>query len=71
MVEENLISRVRELGGFDGRADALRALRATLLALGERLRDDERAVLSRELPAELSLALERCAYLGDLDREEL
>jgi uncharacterized protein (DUF2267 family) len=71
MDEEQLISRVRERGGFDGRADALRATRATLLALGERLRDDERRALARELPTELRPALERCAYLGDFDREEL
>ena len=71
MDEEHLISRVRELGGFEGRADALRATRATLLALGERLQDDERAALTRELPTELRPALDRCAYRGDFDREEL
>jgi uncharacterized protein (DUF2267 family) len=71
MREDALISRVTHLSGFPGRADAMRAIRATLVALGERLRDEERAALERELPASLRSLLNRAAYTGDFDRNEL
>lgn len=71
MLEGPFVARVRELGGFAGRAEAMRAIRATVMAIGERLRDDERAAFERNLPPSTFAALERVAYLGDFDRDEL
>jgi uncharacterized protein (DUF2267 family) len=69
--EQSLVSKVAELGGFAGRHEAMRAVRATVLAIGERLRDDERALLARDLPPSTHLALERCGYEGDFPLEQL
>jgi uncharacterized protein (DUF2267 family) len=71
MRHDLFISRVEELSGFAGRADVMRAIRATLVALGERLRDEERAALAREIPRSLRSLLDRAAYAGDFDRDEL
>ena len=71
MRDDVLISRVKQLSGLSDRADAMRAIRATLVALGERLRDEERDALARELPASLRGLLDRAAYAGDFDRDEL
>jgi uncharacterized protein (DUF2267 family) len=71
MDDDQLLSRVRDLAGFTGRADAARAVRATVVALGERLQDDERAAFARALPPTLAQALDRAAYFGDFDRDEL
>ena len=71
MLEGPFVARVRELGGFAGRAEAMRAIRATVMAIGERLHDDERAALGRDLPESTLHALERVAYAGDFDLDEL
>jgi uncharacterized protein (DUF2267 family) len=71
MDEDTLVSRIQGLAGFAGRAEAMRALRATVMALGESLEDDERAALGRHLPASLHAALDRCAYVGDLEIDDL
>jgi uncharacterized protein (DUF2267 family) len=71
MDEDQLVSRVQGLGGFQGRADAMRAIRATLLALGERLRDEERRRLARDVPAAAQSVLDRAAYAGDFDVDDL
>ena len=71
MLESSLVERVRVRAGFAGRAETLRAVRATLMAIGERLSDDERALLAREVPGAFARALDRVAYLGDFDSEEL
>jgi uncharacterized protein (DUF2267 family) len=71
MQTQPLVSRIQDFGCFAGATDAKRALRATLVALAERLRDEERAALAKALPEEAALALERAAYFGDFDREEL
>jgi uncharacterized protein (DUF2267 family) len=71
MNEDQLVSRVSGLGGFAGRAEAMRAIRATLLALGERLRDEERSRLARDVPPSAQSVLDRAAYAGDFDRDEL
>jgi uncharacterized protein (DUF2267 family) len=71
MLGDSFLGRVQDLGGFTGPAESLRAVRAVLIGLGERLRDEERKALARELPSSTLDALARCAYLGDFDREEL
>jgi uncharacterized protein (DUF2267 family) len=71
MIDETFPARVSELGGALSRGDALRAARAVLTAIGERLRDDERAMLARELPTGMREALDRAGYRGDFDRDEL
>jgi uncharacterized protein (DUF2267 family) len=47
----------------------MRAIRATVMAIGERLHDDERAQLARDLPDSLQEAHGRVAYAGDFDRD--
>jgi uncharacterized protein (DUF2267 family) len=69
MQESSLVSRVRERAGFAGHAEALRAIRAVVMAVGERLHDDEREALGRTLPESLAPALGRVAYAGDFDRD--
>jgi uncharacterized protein (DUF2267 family) len=71
MSRESFLGRVEELGALTGRAETLRAVRAVLVGLGERLRDDEREALARELPPDTLDALSRCAYRGDFGRDEL
>jgi uncharacterized protein (DUF2267 family) len=71
MDEGILVGRVAELAGFHGRTDAARAIRATVIAIGERLRDDERAALGRALPGAFTTALERAAYAGDFEKSDL
>ncbi len=71
MNEELFVSRVEQLGGFEGKAEAMRAIRATLVSLGERLQDDERSALSRALSPAFRALLERAAYAGDFDRDGL
>ena len=53
MLEGPFVARVRELGGFAGRAEAMRAIRATVMAIGERL------VSQNDLLTELSQLIEQ------------
>ncbi len=71
MLDQPFVMRVKELGGLAGPSEAMRAIRATLMAIGERLHDDERAALARELPSSTTTAIGRVAYAGDFDRDEL
>ena len=71
MNDHAIVGRVRDLGGFVGPVEARRAIRATLAAIGERLHDEQRAVLGGELPWSLSLAFAQSEYGGDFDRDEL
>jgi uncharacterized protein (DUF2267 family) len=52
-----LLERVRVLGGLDTTSEASNAVRATVIALGERLKEDERRVLASALPAPLGRRL--------------
>ena len=63
---EKLLAR-----GFDDAADAERALRATLAALGERLTFDEARRLALALPGDATLFWQESSYDSDFDAAEL
>ncbi len=70
MAMDGLLARLARRGLPDGET-AVRALRATLAVLGERLVDDEAAALAEVLPAELAPAVENVEYDSDFGSADL
>lgn len=71
MSYESIVLEVMARGGFSGRADAERAIEATLAAVGERLPDATVGLLAQCLPGPLSRQLLRREHHRDFDLPEL
>jgi len=69
MSEKAILQRIMVLGGLSEEA-ASTALGATLAALGERLLDEDRALLARGLPDELAASVLERTYQGEFDVAE-
>ncbi len=65
ITSEQLVARVRELGPFENAAESHCSLAATLEVLGERLMDEEVAMLGQELAPTLAARLRTRPYGGD------
>ncbi len=59
------------LGGLSTMGQASTALRATLAALGERIPDEDRDAIARDLPDEVAAILRKRRYRGAFDVAEL
>jgi uncharacterized protein (DUF2267 family) len=70
VTEEELTHRIVELAGLDTEHEGMRALRATLAALGEGMPPHERRTLAEALPIRLGVALEMRRYEGPFDLPE-
>jgi uncharacterized protein (DUF2267 family) len=68
--ERELLERISQLGGLDLHGEARAALEATLIALGERLVEDEREIIASALPPQLGSILQRRKHRGMFDVAE-
>jgi uncharacterized protein (DUF2267 family) len=57
-----IIDRIRERSGFETDEDAARAMRATLNVLGRSIPEDDKELLFRDLPEEITTALANARY---------
>jgi uncharacterized protein (DUF2267 family) len=69
--EEAFVSRVAKLAGLATRTEARRAIRATLLELGERLSAGDRAHFADVLPDRWAGLVRAAEYRGAFDAPEL
>ncbi|MDB4995995.1 MAG: hypothetical protein JWM74_3427 [Myxococcaceae bacterium] len=69
--EEAFVSRVAKLAGLPSRTEARRAIRATLLELGERLSAGDRAHFADVLPERWAGLIRATEYRGAFDAAEL
>jgi uncharacterized protein (DUF2267 family) len=69
--EEAFVSRVAKLAGLPTRTEARRAIRATLLELGERLSAGDRAHFADVLPERWAGLIRATEYRGAFDAPEL
>jgi len=69
MTKTDLVERIRGNGGFARAAEAERAIRVTLEALGPALLPNERRSVSEHLPREFRGVLEVPTHLSELDLE--
>jgi uncharacterized protein (DUF2267 family) len=68
---QDLLGRIKQLGGLQTTREATAALRATLAALGERLSDRDRDLVAGVLPRSVAGALHKGKRRGAFDIAEL